>query len=103
MIDKGFINHIAKIFINKKMHTSAESYNVLGVLMTYFNEMLKFIKMAKSPQTFNEGFLIELLHYNPKEMPEYVSYLIKCFQMIKDLANNKDFLQLSKIRIGVIF
>lgn len=53
MIDKGFINHLAKIFINKKLHTSGEAYNILGLLMTYFNEMLKFIRMAKNPQTFN--------------------------------------------------
>lgn len=103
MIDKGFIAHVAKILISKKMHTSAESYTVLTTLMAYFNEMLKFIKMAKNPQTFNENFLVELLHYNPKETPEYVTYIIKCFQMIKDLVNNKEFMQICKIRIGVIF
>jgi hypothetical protein len=59
--------------------------------------------MLKNPPIFNENFLIELLHYNPKQYPEYITYLIKCFQMIKDISSNKDFLAMSKIRVGAIF
>jgi hypothetical protein len=57
MIEKGFIDHITRICLNKKMHT-AEGYTALTLLMVYFNEMLKFFKMAKNTQIFNEKFLI---------------------------------------------
>jgi len=64
---------------------------------------LKFIKFAKNPQTFTENYIIELLHYCPKGYNEWVAYTVKCFAMIRDLANNKDYLNISRIKIGVLF
>ena len=71
--------------------------------MGYFNELLKFIKMVKTPQTFGENYLIELLHYCPKGYDEWAAYTVRCFAMIRDIANNKDYIAISKIRIGVLF
>ena len=59
--------------------------------------------MAKSPQTFNEGFLVELLHYNPQGGEAYVGFIVKALIFIRELAGNKDYLVASKIRIGAIF
>ena len=60
--------------------------------------------MAKNtPQTFNEGFLVELLHYNEKGGEDYVGFIVRALWMIKELSGNKDYLVASKIRIGAIF
>jgi len=37
MLEKGFISHISKIFLNKKLHVSPHSYKVLTSLIIYFN------------------------------------------------------------------
>ena len=103
MLEKGFISHICKISLNKKLHTTPQNYKVLTTLMAYFSELLKFIKMIKNPQTFNENYLIELLHYCPKGYDEWVAYTVRCFAMIRDISNNKDYLAISKIRIGALF
>ena len=70
--------------------------------MVYLNELLKFIKLFKNVQTFNEGYLVELFHA-PKDMGEYTEYMVKCLQMVRDVAFNKDFLTMSKIKLNVVF
>ena len=102
MLEKGFIDHISKIFLNKRFHTP-EGYLILTSLMGYFNELLKFIKMAKNVQTFNENYLISLLHYNSRESKEYIGYMTKCFLMVKDIAYNKEFMAHSKLKVSTVF
>ena len=56
----------------------------------------------KNTQTFGEDFLVELFH-SPCSIPEYTFYMVKCLQMLRDVAGNKDFMAASKLRISVIF
>ncbi len=53
MIEKGLISHLTKIFMNKKLQISGEAYNIYTNLMIFFNEILKFVKMAKNNQLFS--------------------------------------------------
>lgn len=65
MLDRGFVIHIAKILANKKVITTPAAYTALTPLVNYLNELLKFIKMSKTPQMFNENFLTELFQPSP--------------------------------------
>lgn len=71
--------------------------------MGFFNELVKFTKMAKNVPFFSEAFLGELLHVNKVVSEEYVNYIAKCFSFLKDLSANRDLLTLTNIKPGVIF
>lgn len=104
LIQKGFIPHMVKIFTNEKLQNNVEAFEILTQLMVFFNELLKLAKLAKNTSPyFTENFITELIYYNPKEYPEYIAFMVKCFQMLKDLGNNKELIGLIKIRVGCVF
>ena len=104
LIDKGFIPHMVRIFTNEKLQNNVEAFEILTQLMVFFNELLKLAKIAKqSSPYFTESFITGLIYYNPKEHHDYITYMVKCFQMLKDLGNNKDLINLIKIKVGCVF
>lgn len=71
--------------------------------MGFFNDLIKFSKMVKNPQMFNENFLLELLHINRLNCPEYNEYLARCFVFLKDLSCNRELITSFNIKAGIVF
>jgi len=61
MVEKGFIDHIAKIILTKRNINTPESYTICITLMSMLIEMLKFVKQCKNPIMFSDTFMFDLL------------------------------------------
>jgi hypothetical protein len=87
MVEKGFIDHIAKIVLIKRAVNTVESYAICVTLMSMLIEILKFVKSCKNPVMFSDTFMFDLLA-SQEVLPcnEYEEYLVKCVVFYRDMS-----------------